>query len=72
VGLWSLRIKSNRLKMPRPCAVEFHVGGYNSNGSLEDATGLSHWYLHKFSGKFSDMNRGCINMNTSHQKLKFV
>jgi len=27
--------------MPRPCAVEFHVGGYNNSGSLEDATGLS-------------------------------
>jgi hypothetical protein len=29
------------LKMPRPCAVEFHVGGYSSDGSLEDATGVS-------------------------------
>ena len=34
--------------MPRPCAVEFHVGGYNGNCSLEDATGLSLRYLHKF------------------------
>ena len=31
--------------MPRPCAVEFHVGGYNSNCSPEDATGLVPWSL---------------------------
>jgi hypothetical protein len=39
--LWSLRIKSDRSKMQRPCAVDLHVGGYNNSGSLEDATGLS-------------------------------
>jgi len=41
VGWWSLKIKSDHLKMPRPCAVELHVSGYNNSGSLEDATGLS-------------------------------
>ena len=46
--LWSLKIKSDHLKMPRPCAVEFHVGGYNNGGYLEDATGLSLRHLHKF------------------------
>jgi hypothetical protein len=44
-----LKINSDHLKMPRPCAVEFHVGGYNSDGSLEDATdlfrGASRWRL---------------------------
>src|SRR5215510_14771362 len=48
VGLWSLEIKSDHLKMPRPCAVEFHVCDYNNSGSLEDATDLTHWYLHNF------------------------
>jgi hypothetical protein len=35
---WYLKIKSDHLKTPRPCAEELHVSGYNNSGSLEDAT----------------------------------
>jgi hypothetical protein len=50
--LWSLRIKSDRSKMQRPCAVDLHVGGYNNSGSLEDATGLSRGILYSLCYKF--------------------
>jgi len=31
MGLWSLEIKSDNLKMPRACPVEFRVCGYCSD-----------------------------------------
>jgi hypothetical protein len=35
VVLWSLRIKSDHLKMPRLCAVEFHADAYSSEALLK-------------------------------------